>query len=227
MSKLAPQTALQAIKGVLIVGHPSMQNKLLAALLERRLGSRCVVATLDEPGWPQHSAESVALLDIGLSVDEQIDTHMMTLGGDALVTAIALFNADRDVSSARLLRWPKFKGLFHRDTSEEQLLKGVQAISNNDWWVPRKMLTDYVEDTRPARHLQAGDDPSLTPKELQSLRLMSDGASNADIARSLNVSPHTVKTHIYNLFRKIKVTNRVQAASWAMKNLEPMTRDGK
>ena len=227
MSKHAPQTAFEATKGVVIVGRPSLQNKLLAALLERHLGGRCVVATLDEAGWPQHTAESVALLDIGLSADDRIETDMVTLGEDTLVSAVALFNAYRDISSAQLLRWPKFKGLFHRDTSEEQLLKGVQAISNNDWWVPRKMLTDYVEVTRSARRLQPADAPALTPKELQSLRLMSEGASNADIACTLNVSPHTVKTHIYNLFRKIRVTNRVQAASWAMKNLEPMARDGK
>lgn len=227
MSKHAPETAFTATKGVVIVGRPSLQNKLLAALLERHLGSRCVVATLDEAGWPQHTAESVVLLDIGLSANDQIDTHMTVLGDDALVSAVALFNANHDIPSARLLRWPKFKGLFHRDTSEEQLLKGVQALSNDEWWVPRKMLTDYVEDTRTARHLQPIGATSLTPKEMQSLRLMSEGASNADIARTLKVSPHTVKTHVYNLFRKIKVTNRVQAASWAMKNLEPMTWDGK
>lgn len=226
MSKHAPQTTVTATKGVVIVGQPSMQNKLLAALLERHLGNRCVVATLDQAGWPKHTAESVALLDIGLSENDQIDTHMRTLGDDALVSAVALFNADYEMPGARLLGWPKFRGLFHRDTSEEQLLKGVQAISNDDWWVPRKLLTDYVENTRSVRRLQPLAAAVLTPKEMQSLRLMCEGASNADIARTLNVSPHTVKTHIYNLFRKIKVTNRVQAASWAMKNLEQMTGDG-
>ncbi|MEA7595362.1 LuxR C-terminal-related transcriptional regulator, partial [Salmonella enterica subsp. enterica serovar Virginia] len=41
------------------------------------------------------------------------------------------------------------------------------------------------------------------------------GASNNEIARSLFISENTVKTHLYNLFKKIAVKNRTQAVSWA------------
>ena len=46
------------------------------------------------------------------------------------------------------------------------------------------------------------------------LRLLAAGNTTEHIAASLKVSPHTVKTHIYNLFRKIHVSNRVQAVHW-------------
>ena len=45
------------------------------------------------------------------------------------------------------------------------------------------------------------------------------GASNIEIARSLFISENTVKTHLYNHFKKIAVKNRTQAVSWANDNL--------
>ena len=42
------------------------------------------------------------------------------------------------------------------------------------------------------------------------------------MAEELNVSMHTVKTHVYNLFRKIGVTNRIQAVNWAKENMHEL-----
>ena len=58
-----------------------------------------------------------------------------------------------------------------------------------------------------ARSMPQSQDPAatrLTPKEVETLRLLAKGDTNKPIARQLNVSPHTVKVHTSNLFRKIK-----------------------
>jgi LuxR family transcriptional regulator of csgAB operon len=65
----------------------------------------------------------------------------------------------------------------------------------------------------------------LTRKEIDTLKLLVGGHSNNHIARTLSVSPHTVKTHIYNLFRKLHVGNRVQAVNWALQNIEGVERE--
>ena len=62
----------------------------------------------------------------------------------------------------------------------------------------------------------------LTRREKQILRLTATGATNAEVAEELNVSMHTVKTHVYNLFRKIGVTNRIQAVNWAKENMHEL-----
>ncbi len=59
----------------------------------------------------------------------------------------------------------------------------------------------------------------LTPRQIEILALVAVGATNEQIADKLCISPQTVKSHLYNIFKKINVPNRVQAALWAAKNL--------
>ncbi len=64
-----------------------------------------------------------------------------------------------------------------------------------------------------------GSDSLLTKREKEIIRQISAGASNCQIADRLFISPHTVKTHLYNIFQKIDVKGRLQAALWAAKYL--------
>ena len=67
------------------------------------------------------------------------------------------------------------------------------------------------------------DDVPLTDRELQVLRHVALGLSNKEIAQSLDISVETVKEHIQNILRKIAVSDRTQAAVWAVRKglLEP------
>lgn len=56
----------------------------------------------------------------------------------------------------------------------------------------------------------------LTHRERQIVRLVSEGMSNKEIARQLNVSPGTVKVHLYNIFQKLEITNRTVLAALAL-----------
>lgn len=56
----------------------------------------------------------------------------------------------------------------------------------------------------------------LTQRERQIVRLVSEGMSNKEIARQLNVSPGTVKVHLYNIFQKLEITNRTVLAALAL-----------
>jgi DNA-binding NarL/FixJ family response regulator len=71
----------------------------------------------------------------------------------------------------------------------------------------------------------------LTPRELEILRLASDGLSNSEMAKQLWVTDQTIKFHLSNVYRKIDVSNRTGASRWAREHGllddEPTPRDGR
>ncbi len=58
----------------------------------------------------------------------------------------------------------------------------------------------------------------LTNREIEVLRLLTSGATNVEISQALNISPHTTKSHVINIFNKLTVNDRTQAAVWAVLN---------
>jgi DNA-binding NarL/FixJ family response regulator len=68
-----------------------------------------------------------------------------------------------------------------------------------------------------ARDTRAVRDAGVTPREAQVLRHIALGLSNDEIARSLEISIETVKEHVQNILRKLKVRDRTQVAVWAVK----------
>jgi DNA-binding NarL/FixJ family response regulator len=58
----------------------------------------------------------------------------------------------------------------------------------------------------------------LTERELEVLRLVAQGGTNVEISKSLKISPHTVKSHIINIFNKLGVNDRTQAAVHALRH---------
>ena len=59
---------------------------------------------------------------------------------------------------------------------------------------------------------------SLTGREIEVLIQVANGMFNKEIANTLNISERTVKNHISNIFKKIEVSDRTQAAVFAIKN---------
>jgi DNA-binding NarL/FixJ family response regulator len=73
-----------------------------------------------------------------------------------------------------------------------------------------------VDSARPAPKLEHVDGaPRLTRRELEILRLVAEGLSNAELAKMLWVTEQTVKFHLSNIYRKLDVANRTEASRWA------------
>ncbi|MFZ5531555.1 MAG: LuxR C-terminal-related transcriptional regulator [Pseudomonadota bacterium] len=121
----------------------------------------------------------------------------------------------------QLIRWPSVKGIFPSDCNESQLLKGVQSILAGHNWLPRRLLEQCLEKQRGKLPASRSLIPqSLTERERQILQHVGEASTNAQIAYDLCISEHTVKTHLYNIFRKIQVRNRTEASNWVRQHLQ-------
>ena len=122
-------------------------------------------------------------------------------------------DADRD----RLIKIKVLRGVFHAKESLESFIEGLEAILRGELRLKRPA----PGGSPPARRAKPATVPPavLTPRETELLRQVASGVSNREIALRLQISPHTVKTHLYNVFRKIGVPNRLQASLWAVANL--------
>lgn len=92
-------------------------------------------------------------------------------------------------------------------------------------WLSRELMTKLIFYYRKQQSNAFRPACGLTHREMDIISLLSTGASNQQIAEKLFVSEHTVKSHLYNIFKKINVKNRLQALNWIHNNLGPLISD--
>ena len=107
----------------------------------------------------------------------------------------------------------KIRGLFYVDDNLETFRKGFLAILNDEIWVPRAVLMKWMNS--PSKSKSVHPQEILSSREESVLKLMAGGMSNKEISEELYISANTVKAHLYNIYKKIEVSNRLQAARWA------------
>jgi LuxR family transcriptional regulator of csgAB operon len=193
----------------------------MARILERETGAacRCVEDIHDVPAMDDEKTRqrNLVLLDF---MGKDLNTLSLMLDSDAKgklsQTFLALFNVSPGLGIEENAARHGVRGFFYEHDQLDQFLKGINAIFNGELWLSREIMTKFVFD-------QDIFSPKvkkiLTQREIEILSLVAVGAKNEEIAERLFISPNTVKTHIYNIFKKINVTNRLQAALWAAKNL--------
>ena len=207
---------------VYVVGGQHLQNSLLAEFLTKQsVPAAAVKRVEDVPHGHVAECEQVLLLvdfntvDINTTISSLMEVDQK-VDGDML---IGIFNVDDEESLSKLAGLPMVNGGFLHDCPQDHLLKGVKAMFEGELWLPRKVLQQYLMKSRGFNKTFARSEVTLTDREVEVLKVLATGAKNSEIAKSLNLSPHTIKTHIYNIFKKINASNRLQAVNWAQENL--------
>ncbi|XKH60201.1 response regulator transcription factor [Halomonas sediminis] len=135
---------------------------------------------------------------------------------------IAAFNI-RDMDHAlEALACAQLKGIFYRNESLEVICKGIKSLMEGELWMSRDLMAQLILFYRKYQSNVFRPACGLTNREMEIISLLSSGASNQQIADKLFVSEHTVKSHLYNIFRKINVHNRIQALNWIHQNIGPI-----
>jgi LuxR family transcriptional regulator of csgAB operon len=135
---------------------------------------------------------------------------------------LVLFNVKPNLGIEERCVWKGIRGFFYENDPLDHFLKGIHAVLKGELWLSREIMTKCILEGKGREDTSSDKTQILTSRQVEILALVSIGASNDQISESLCISTHTVKTHLSNIFKKIKVPNRLQAALWSAKNLEPL-----
>lgn len=109
-------------------------------------------------------------------------------------------------------------GYMSKDSDSTELKKAIEYLIKKDERYIQPSLIPLLNNRLVTRDKDKEKVASLTKREVEILILIANGQINKEIANSLNISERTVKNHISNIFKKIMVNDRTQAAVFAIKN---------
>lgn len=209
-----------------IIGVNRLQNELLGDCLVREVECRCVIrTTLDEiPADNTEGAGSgrLVIYDCHPIGPEQILDIMHSSAWERLGSDYrTLLNLPVDSGMEKQALHLGARGFFYCGEGVEPLLRGIRSIFHNDLWVSRRYLVECIETDHPKMAPEPCLLSGLSRRESMVLRLLAEGLSNKELADRLCVSPYTVKAHLYRIFKKIQVGNRLQAIRWTERYLNP------
>ncbi len=212
---------MEESQNVVIAGRNALLNQLIAFAIHRELGPTFPVVTSPELRGPPEAQEvpCVLLVDGGdPEVKAAVLRFLRECGEDGPGVAVALFNVDPRKPEVDEAVRCGVRGVFYSSVQITDMMKGMRMLMDGEICIPTEILLSLVMN-RPRGEQQRTDQKELTQREMEILAHVSTGASNDEIASQLFISPHTVKTHMYNIFRKIGVSNRLHATLWATRNL--------
>lgn len=108
-------------------------------------------------------------------------------------------------------------GYILKDSESVELKKAIFAIAQGETYI-QPSLIPALNSKMIEKNQDEGKIDNLTRRELEVLKLLSVGMYNKEIAEKLNISERTVKNHVSNIFKKLEVTDRTQAAVFAIRN---------
>jgi len=156
----------------------------------------------------------VVLMDVRMPVLDGVGAtrRLLEAGSEARVIILTTFDLDEYVFEA--LR-AGASGFLLKDVQPSQLVDAIRVVASGEALlapsVTRRLLDRFAASLEADERKPALELDSLTPRELEILRLIAGGLTNAEIARKLVVSETTVKTHVSNVLRKLHLRDRVQA----------------
>ena len=182
-------------------------NELLAQLFHHYIEQQPALA-LRIGGAQESSSGSLWLLDVQSFADDELPRLFADLNGKG---PVALVNVTQEQAEPLVEQYPWINGVFVSSCPREQFLRGVDTLLHGGDWLPRGLTEQLLRQLR-RLHQPAEIKVRLTSREREILELVRKGLPNSQIAEHLCLSPHTIKSHVHNLLRKVGATNRGEAA---------------
>lgn len=191
------------IRILLADDHPPLRAGL-AAILNGQPDLKVVAeAGSGREVMDSKEAADVYILDLRMPDGDGIRTIKELVARDPAVRVMVLTTYDNEEDIFRALE-AGARGYLLKDTTSEELVAAVRQIHQGERYLPQAVASRLAD-----RLIR----PSLTPRELDVLRLVSRGRTNKEMASAMFISEETVKTHMKSLFQKLGVHDRAEAVS--------------
>jgi two-component system nitrate/nitrite response regulator NarL len=157
----------------------------------------------------------LALVDIGLPDADGIELGRQILeeSPETKVVALTALEDERAVEHALQAG---LHGYLTKNSEPATFRRALESIADGQTVYPHR-LGGHVGRPTPSSH-EGFLAAQLTPRELEVLQLLAEGASSREIAERLSISPNTVRTHVQGILSKVQVHSRLEAAAFAVRN---------
>ena len=154
---------------------------------------------------------TVVLMDIRMPELDGLEATRRILAADAAARVRILTTFDLEEYIYEALR-AGASGFVLKDDPAEQLIAAIRTVAAGDALLSPAVTTRVIEQfTKIPRHEPSPAIAELSARELDVLRLIARGLSNAEIGQELFISETTVKTHVTHILQKLDLRDRVQA----------------
>ena len=200
----------------------SLFREGLEAILGKEKGIEIVAEATDGHQTLEAIMEvkpSVLLLDI--SIIEGNRFHAISkIKNHCPTTRALLLSGDLEEETVFETLKAGIKGYVCGKANSEELIKAIKAVHRGELWVQRRLISKFFDGEAEAYSKAQDEDENtrtcLTVREREILGCLTTGVSNKEIAEKLFISEKTVKTHLNSIFRKLRVTKRLQAILYAL-----------
>lgn len=196
------------IRILLADDHPSLRDGLASILT-----SQPDLSVVAEAGTGREAVEQfkqhkpdVLILDLRMPDGDGIQTIKELVELDPAVTILVLTTYDNEEDIFSALE-SGARGYILKDTTREEIIEAVRQVHAGNRYLPSAVAARLAD-----RMIR----PSLTPRELDVLRLVSRGRTNKEMAVAMFISEETVKSHMKGLFQKLGVHDRAEAVGIAL-----------
>jgi DNA-binding NarL/FixJ family response regulator len=210
---------------VLIVDDQSLVRTGFRMILEAETDVEVVGEAADGAEALDVAAEvkpDVILMDVRMPNVDGLEATRRLLDGKTegpRVLILTTFDLDEYVYEALRVG---ASGFLLKDTPPEQLVEAIHVVANGDALlspvITRRVIEQFVKRPPDSVRKPAPELEELTTRELEMLRYVARGLSNAEIAKEAYVSETTVKTHVAHILMKLGLRDRVQAVVYAYEN---------
>jgi two-component system NarL family response regulator len=198
---------VRKIRVILADDHPVVRDGL-AAIVNQQPDMQVIAEAEDgDEAIAMYSAHrpDVMVLDLRMPKRDGVAVVSQVLASDPKARLLIMTTYDGDEDIFRSLSQGA-KGYLLKDAPRQEILSAIRAVSADQ---------PYTSSTVAAKAIRRMVLPSLTHRELDVLQQLAQGRSNKDIARRLNITEGTAKTHVKSILTKLDAISRTEAVAVA------------